>query len=95
MKTKSGSRLNVEYDMICASPCIVPRVSTLSNRAATSRLYFRGEQNDCKLMLHPTTKYVFEQFKGSNCPVVPLVAALLSNNKQAQLFALTVANVLL
>jgi len=28
-----------------------------------------------------TTKYVFENCKGSNCPVVLLAAALLSNNK--------------
>jgi len=49
MKTKSGSRLDVEDDMTCASPCIEPRMPILSNRAATSWWYFRGEQNHCKL----------------------------------------------
>jgi len=58
MKTKSRSRLNVEDDLICASSCVEPRISVLSNRAAIS-WYFRGEHNDCKLMLYLTTKYVF------------------------------------
>jgi len=51
-QTKPTSRLNVEDDLICASPCIELRMSMLSNRAATN-WYFRGrrggEQNDCKL----------------------------------------------
>jgi len=71
MKTKSGSRLNVEYDMICVSTCIEPRISILSNRAATSWWFFRGKESDCKLMLYLTTKYVFENFKGSNFSSVP------------------------
>jgi len=50
MKTKSGSRLNVKYDMIVhhQSPCIEPRISILSNRAGTSLWYFRNQEIRCQ-----------------------------------------------
>jgi len=44
-KTKSGSRL-VKYDMIVhhQSLCVEPRISIISNRAATSLWYFRKQE---------------------------------------------------
>ena len=59
-------------------------LSILSNRAATSWWYFRGEQNGCKLMLHLTTKYVLKISKGAIARLSLLIAALLSNNKPAR-----------
>jgi len=46
---------------------------------------FGDEQNYCKLMLHLTDKYAFENFGEGNFPVAPLlVAALLSNYKESR-----------
>jgi len=37
VKTKSGSWLNVEYDMICVSTCIEPQISVLSKYIYSDR----------------------------------------------------------
>jgi len=56
--------------MICASPWIEPRTSIPSNRAATNcMMIFPGQKNDGGLMLYLTTKYVFENFEVSCCPL--------------------------
>jgi len=44
MKTKSGSRLMWNMIVHHQSPCVEPRISLLSNRAATSLWYFRKQE---------------------------------------------------
>jgi len=43
--------------------------------SATTADISGGRPTDCNLLLHLTTKHIFEKFGGvSNCPVAPLVA---------------------
>jgi len=76
MKTKSRNKLNVEdgsiHDSMHHHVLSLEYLCFLTGPQPAD--IFWVEQNDCKLILYLTTKYVFENLGGGDFSVVPLVA---------------------
>jgi len=69
----NGEITQVNNWIVYNKPTLNCNKTKLQRHRATTSWYFRGGgQNDCKLMLYLTTKRVFENFGGGNCPLASL-----------------------